>query len=87
MRTQHQQKNDQLYVLLISVHGLIRGEQLELGVDADTGGQCTYVLDLARALAEHPQVGKVELMTRLIEDPNISPEYSLPPVWPQALYA
>lgn len=78
MRTQHQQKNDQLYVLLISVHGLIRGEQLELGVDADTGGQCTYVLDLARALAEHPQVGKVELMTRLIEDPDVSPDYALP---------
>lgn len=78
MRTQHQQKNDQLYVLLISVHGLIRGEQLELGIDADTGGQCTYVLDLAKALAEHPQVEKVELMTRLIEDPNISPDYALP---------
>lgn len=76
MRVKHQQKNDQLYVLLISVHGLIRGEELELGVDADTGGQCTYVLDLAKALAEHPQVAKVDLMTRLIQDPDVSPDYA-----------
>lgn len=78
MRTRHKETADQLYVLLISVHGLIRGEHLELGVDADTGGQCTYVLDLAKALAEHPQVGKVDLMTRLIEDPDVSPDYAQP---------
>ena len=76
MRAQQQQKNDQLYVLLISVHGLIRGEELELGVDADTGGQCTYVLDLAKALADHPQVSKVDLLTRLIEDPDVSSDYA-----------
>lgn len=28
-----------LYILLISIHGLIRGEDLELGRDADTGGR------------------------------------------------
>ena len=76
MRAKLEQKTDQLYVLLISVHGLIRGEALELGVDADTGGQCTYVLDLAKALAEHPEVAKVDLMTRLIEDPQVSPDYA-----------
>ena len=78
MRAQPQQKNDPLYVLLISVHGLIRGQELELGVDADTGGQCTYVLDLAKALAEHPQVGKVDLLTRLIQDPDVSDDYAQP---------
>lgn len=78
MRTNHNENTDQLYILLISVHGLIRGEALELGVDADTGGQCTYVLDLAKALAEHPHVGKVDLMTRLIEDPKVSADYAQP---------
>lgn len=78
MRAKHHDKTNQLYVLLISVHGLIRGEALELGVDADTGGQCTYVLDLARALAEHPQVGKVDLMTRLIEDAQVASDYAHP---------
>lgn len=78
MRTNHNENTDQLYILLISVHGQIRGEALELGVDADTGGQCTYVLDLAKALAEHPHVGKVDLMTRLIEDPKVSADYAQP---------
>jgi hypothetical protein len=28
-----------LYCVLISMHGLVRGDQMELGKDADTGGQ------------------------------------------------
>jgi sucrose-phosphate synthase len=32
--------------MLISLHGLIRGRNPELGWDADTGGQVQYVLDL-----------------------------------------
>ncbi|MFT5825272.1 MAG: sucrose-phosphate synthase, partial [Yoonia sp.] len=42
-------------IALISLHGLIRGENLELGRDEDTGGQTRYVLELARALAESPE--------------------------------
>ena len=44
------------YLLLISIHGLIRGHDLELGRDADTGGQTKYVVELARALATRPKV-------------------------------
>ena len=55
---------DGLYIALISVHGLIRGEDAELGRDADTGGQVGYVLDLARALSNHPDVERVDLLTR-----------------------
>ncbi|RJP19244.1 MAG: sucrose synthase [Candidatus Omnitrophota bacterium] len=47
------------YIALISIHGLIRGNDLELGRDADTGGQTKYVLELARALAEHPSVKRI----------------------------
>ncbi|MCW8926749.1 MAG: hypothetical protein OQJ84_10845 [Xanthomonadales bacterium] len=32
-------RNRKLYLALISTHGLIRGHDLELGRDADTGGQ------------------------------------------------
>jgi sucrose-phosphate synthase len=28
-----------LYLVLISLHGLVRGEKMELGRDPDTGGQ------------------------------------------------
>jgi len=65
-----------LYLLLISVHGLIRGHDLELGRDADTGGQTKYVVELARALGDLPDVEKVDLITRRIIDENVSNDYS-----------
>ncbi|MBF0447070.1 MAG: glycosyltransferase [Magnetococcales bacterium] len=64
-----------LYLALISVHGLIRGEEMELGRDADTGGQTLYVVELAKALAQRPEVGRVDLFTRLIVDDQIDPIY------------
>lgn len=67
-----------LYVLMLSVHGLIRADEPELGVDADTGGQTLYVLELARALGRHPAVDRVDLLTRLLEDPRVAPDYARP---------
>jgi sucrose-phosphate synthase len=67
-----------LYIVLISIHGLIRGQSLELGRDADTGGQTKYVVELARALGKHPDVSKVHLLTRLIEDSAVSSDYAQP---------
>ncbi|MDX1573841.1 MAG: HAD-IIB family hydrolase [Methylophaga sp.] len=66
-----------LYIALISIHGLIRGDDLELGRDADTGGQTLYVLELAQALSEQPQVAKVELITRRIQDTAVADDYSV----------
>ena len=40
-------EKQELQIALISLHGLIRGENLELGRDEDTGGQTRYVLELA----------------------------------------
>lgn len=68
-------KNKPLYILFISVHGLIRGHDLELGRDADTGGQTKYVVELAKALAKQPNVERVDLVTRLIIDDAVDPEY------------
>jgi sucrose-phosphate synthase len=62
--------------MLISVHGLIRGENLELGRDADTGGQTKYVVELARALARHPSIGRVDLVTRRVVDRRVSGDYA-----------
>ena len=39
---------DPMYVLMLSVHGLICSHDLELGRDPDTGGQTHYVVDLAQ---------------------------------------
>lgn len=73
-----QNSTEGLYIALISVHGLIRGHNLELGRDADTGGQTLYVYELAQALAKHPKVAKVNLFTRRLTDPDISSDYSHP---------
>jgi len=67
-----------LYIQLFSIHGLIRGESPELGRDADTGGQVKYVLELARELAAQPGVDQVDLVTRLIVDKAVSPQYGVP---------
>lgn len=65
-----------LSISLISIHGLIRGENLELGRDEDTGGQTRYVVELARALGESPGVGMVQLITRQIVDERVSADYA-----------
>ncbi len=70
--------NDKLYIVLISIHGLIRSNNLELGRDADTGGQTLYVVELAKALADQPSVERVDLLTRLVEDPKVGPDYARP---------
>ncbi|NOQ47417.1 MAG: HAD-IIB family hydrolase [Desulfobulbaceae bacterium] len=67
-----------LYIQLFSIHGLIRGKMPELGRDADTGGQVKYVLELARALGEREDVARVDLVTRLIGDKAVGPEYARP---------
>ena len=69
-------KPDPLYLLLISVHGLIRAHDLELGRDADTGGQTKYVVDLARALGLQKNVARVDLVTRQVIDPEVSSDYA-----------
>ncbi|MEQ9825809.1 MAG: HAD-IIB family hydrolase [Puniceicoccaceae bacterium] len=66
----------ELKIALISLHGLIRYDDMELGRDADTGGQVKYVVELAEALSKHPNVAKVELLTRQIMDPRYDPSYA-----------
>jgi len=70
--------DDGLHIALVSVHGLIRATELELGRDADTGGQTLYVVELARALVKHPDVARVDLVTRLIVDESVDAIYAQP---------
>jgi len=70
------QDQQALNLVLVSVHGLIRSHDLELGRDADTGGQTLYVVELARALAQHPEVANVDLLTRRVEDAELSDDYA-----------
>ncbi len=69
--------SEKRYIAMFSVHGLLRGFDMELGRDSDTGGQITYVVELARALHECESVGRVDLFTRKIIDKNIDASYSV----------
>ncbi|EEC72629.1 hypothetical protein OsI_06131 [Oryza sativa Indica Group] len=69
---------DKLYIVLISLHGLVRGENMELGRDSDTGGQVKYVVELAKALSSSPGVYRVDLLTRQILAPNFDRSYGEP---------
>lgn len=69
-------KNENLYIALISVHGLIRGKNIELGRDVDTGGQVKYVVDMAYALAQQHGIQQVDLITRRIIDDSIDEDYA-----------
>lgn len=69
------QDNSGLYIAMISVHGLIRGHDLELGRDADTGGQTKYVVEVARALACLSGVDRVDLFTRQVAAREVDEDY------------
>lgn len=71
-------KNDGLTIHMFSLHGLIRSENLEMGRDADTGGQIKYVLEEGLELSRQPGVKRVDLFTRQIQDPAVSEDYSVP---------
>ncbi|KAH9725984.1 putative sucrose-phosphate synthase 4 [Citrus sinensis] len=67
-----------LYIVLISMHGLVRGDNMEIGRDSDTGGQVKYVVELARALANTEGVYRVDLLTRQIASPEVDSSYGEP---------
>ncbi|CAN1812685.1 Sucrose-phosphate synthase 4 [Linum perenne] len=73
-----QEKPRNLYIVLISMHGLVRGENMELGRDSDTGGQVKYVVELARALANTQGIYRVDLLTRQITSPEVDSSYGEP---------
>ena len=66
------------YIQMFSIHGLLRSENMELGRDADTGGQIKYVVELANALSQRDEVRQVELFTRLVSDKAVSKDYAKP---------
>lgn len=54
---------DGLYIILISLHGLVRGQQMELGKDPDTGGQVSLPGFWERCIHIH---GGIQILTRWV---------------------
>ena len=71
-----------LYVLHLHLHGLFRSHDLELGRDPDTGGQTTYVLELARALMYLTVPGAVPV---IVSVPPVRYATYSPRFWPPRL--
>ena len=69
-------KTKGMHIQIFSIHGLLRSKNLEMGRDADTGGQIKYVLELAHSLSRRDDVKRVELFTRLIDDQAVSGDYA-----------
>jgi len=67
-----------MYIQMFSIHGLLRHENMEMGRDADTGGQIKYVIELATSLSQHNHIEGVDLFTRLLSDKTLSDDYSQP---------
>ncbi|MDA0660717.1 MAG: glycosyltransferase, partial [Planctomycetota bacterium] len=76
LRAKHAPSQRGLYLLHVSVHGRFRSVAPEIGIDADTGGQTKYVLELLRRLGKVRGIHRVELLTRKISDVNLSADYS-----------
>ena len=70
-------QQNKLYIVLLNVHGLIRAQDLELGSDADTGGQSKYVIELAEALAANKNVARIDLLTRQVIDAKVAQSYAV----------
>jgi sucrose-phosphate synthase len=71
-------QSHQYHIQMFSIHGLLRAENMQLGHDADTGGQIKYVVELCNALSQSEHIKQVELFTRLIQDKAVSEDYARP---------
>ncbi|MBN2535095.1 MAG: HAD-IIB family hydrolase [Spirochaetales bacterium] len=65
-----------MIIYMVNIHGLLRSRKIEMGRDADTGGQTRYVIDLVNALSTSNEVSRIDIFTRLIKDKCVSEDYS-----------
>lgn len=69
-------KNEEIYLVHLSIHGLVRSKEIEMGANPDTGGQVGYVIELCKELGMKDKIFKTDLITRLIRDKSLSADYS-----------
>ncbi len=61
---------------MLNLHGLIRGQNIEFGRDADTGGQTRYLIEMVRSLSAYPSIDRIDLITRKIDDKRVHSVYN-----------
>ncbi|NCB01369.1 MAG: HAD-IIB family hydrolase [Spirochaetia bacterium] len=64
-----------MYIAMINIHGLLRKDNIEMGKDADTGGQTRYVVDLAKEISKTEDIS-LDIFTRKLNDKRLSRDYN-----------
>ena len=64
-------------IVMINLHGRVSYNNMELGIDLDTGGQIKYVIEMSKYLSKKKKINKVYLFTRLILVDNINSSYGI----------
>ena len=67
-----------MYVMHIALGGCIKRPPISYGLTQDTGGHIAYVLGAATAQARLPEVSRVDILTRLFDDPTLGRDYANP---------
>ncbi|SNR47260.1 glycosyltransferase [Paracoccus sediminis] len=67
-----------MYVMHIALGGCISQPPIRYGLTQDTGGHIAYVLGAAQAQARRPEVRRVDILTRLFDDPALGPDHAVP---------
>ncbi|MHA6317643.1 HAD-IIB family hydrolase [Altererythrobacter sp. CAU 1778] len=64
--------------MALALGGCLRAPPVQYGITEDTGGHITYVLGAMQALADLAEVEDAEIVTRLIDEAHLGPEYARP---------
>lgn len=67
-----------MYVMHIALGGCITQPPIRYGLTRDTGGHIAYILGAATAQSCLPEVTRVDILTRLFDDPALGPDHALP---------
>ena len=67
-----------MFVMHLALGGCLKAPPVAYGLTEDTGGHITYILGAADAMADMPGVSRVEVVTRLFDDPALPGPYADP---------
>ena len=67
-----------MYVMHIALGGCIKQPPISYGLTQDTGGHISYILGAATAQSHLPEVTRVDILTRLFDDPVLGADHREP---------
>ncbi len=67
-----------MYIMHIALGGCLKAPPVHYGLTEDTGGHIAYVLGAAQAQARRDDVSRVDILTRLFDEPGLGVDYARP---------